>query len=53
MLRTLAEHATTFSGNLVSCNYYGGDNVKDRLGWFGPTEANGYWNPWYPENRKP
>ena len=34
-------------------NYYGGDNRQERLGWFGPTEANGYWNPWYPENRAP
>ena len=28
-------------------NYLGGA----KLGWFGPTEANGYWNPWYPEKR--
>ncbi len=34
-------------------NYYGGDNAKAGLGWFGPMEANGYWNPWYPENRRP
>ena len=26
-------------------NYYGGDNKKDNLGWFGPEEENGYWNP--------
>lgn len=34
-------------------NYYGGDNAQAGIGWFGPTEANGYWNPWYPENRQP
>lgn len=34
-------------------NYYGGDNAKALIGWFGPTEANGYWNPWFPENRLP
>jgi prepilin-type N-terminal cleavage/methylation domain-containing protein len=34
-------------------NYYGGDNAKGQVGWFGPTDANGYWNPWYPENRIP
>lgn len=33
-------------------NYYGGNNAKNRLGWFGPTDANGHWNPWYPENRR-
>lgn len=32
-------------------NVYGGDNIAARIGWFGPAEANGYWNPWYPENR--
>lgn len=34
-------------------NYYGGDNARSQIGWFGPTEANGYWNPWYPETRAP
>lgn len=28
-------------------NYYGGDNKRDRIGWFGPTEDNGFWNPGY------
>jgi prepilin-type N-terminal cleavage/methylation domain-containing protein/prepilin-type processing-associated H-X9-DG protein len=28
-------------------NYYGGDNRAAAVGWFGPTEANGYWNPKY------
>lgn len=26
-------------------NVYGGDNAKSNIGWFGPTEENGYWNP--------
>lgn len=34
-------------------NFYGGDNLRARLGWFGPTEANGHWNPWYPAPRGP
>ncbi|MEM8953574.1 MAG: type II secretion system protein [Verrucomicrobiota bacterium] len=28
-----------------SANYYGGDNDKHQLGWFGPKEQNGFWNP--------
>jgi prepilin-type N-terminal cleavage/methylation domain-containing protein len=28
-------------------NYYGGDNAGAKIGWFGPLEANGYWNPEY------
>lgn len=31
----------------TSWSVYGGDNGKYRLGWFGPTEYNGYWNPRY------
>lgn len=26
-------------------NYYGGDNEKEQIGWFGPETGNGYWNP--------
>ncbi len=26
-------------------NFYGGDNQKASIGWFGPAEENGYWNP--------
>jgi prepilin-type N-terminal cleavage/methylation domain-containing protein/prepilin-type processing-associated H-X9-DG protein len=26
-------------------NFYGGDNEKADIGWFGPEEENGYWNP--------
>jgi prepilin-type N-terminal cleavage/methylation domain-containing protein len=26
-------------------NFYGGNNERDNLGWFGPEEENGYWNP--------
>ncbi len=32
-------------------NYYGGDNVNADIGWFGPMENNGYWNPAYPDAR--
>jgi prepilin-type N-terminal cleavage/methylation domain-containing protein/prepilin-type processing-associated H-X9-DG protein len=28
-------------------NYYGGNNQQSKIGWFGPTENNGYWNPNY------
>ena len=30
-----------FGTNLI----YGGDPEEEKLGWFGPTENNGYWNP--------
>lgn len=26
-------------------NFYGGDNVKYEIGWFGPEDDNGWWNP--------
>jgi len=26
-------------------NFYGGDNQKHLVGWFGPEENNGYWRP--------
>ena len=26
-------------------NYYGGDNAASLIGWFGPREDNGFWNP--------
>jgi prepilin-type N-terminal cleavage/methylation domain-containing protein/prepilin-type processing-associated H-X9-DG protein len=26
-------------------NYYGGDARKWKVGWFGPSEENGHWNP--------
>jgi hypothetical protein len=26
-------------------NFYGGDDKKEGVGWFGPEEENGYWNP--------
>jgi prepilin-type N-terminal cleavage/methylation domain-containing protein/prepilin-type processing-associated H-X9-DG protein len=29
-------------------NYYGGDNKKDKVGWFGPEDDNGFWNPHSP-----
>lgn len=30
-------------------NYYGGDNKESMIGWLGPKEENGYWNPRYRE----
>ncbi len=33
----------------VGPNYYLGDNLAQSIGWFGPLEANGWWNPRYPE----
>jgi prepilin-type N-terminal cleavage/methylation domain-containing protein len=32
-------------------NYYGGDNQKSDIGWFGAIEANGHWNPFFPNTR--
>lgn len=32
-------------GRLGTKNYYGGDDKKERVGWFGPEQENGYWNP--------
>ena len=26
-------------------NFYGGNNEKAEIGWFGPEEENGFWNP--------
>ncbi|MEX2607331.1 MAG: type II secretion system protein [Kiritimatiellia bacterium] len=26
-------------------NYYGGNNHEQQIGWFGPVDQNGYWNP--------
>ncbi len=26
-------------------NFYGGNNERDHVGWFGPEDRNGYWNP--------
>ncbi|MBC2592968.1 type II secretion system protein [Ruficoccus amylovorans] len=31
----------------TSQNAYGDDNGKYTVGWFGPTDNNGYWNPHY------
>ncbi|MFN0126222.1 MAG: type II secretion system protein [Verrucomicrobiales bacterium] len=32
-------------------NFYGGNNQKARIGWFGPRPHNGYWNPNSPAAR--
>ncbi|MGI8603590.1 MAG: type II secretion system protein [Verrucomicrobiales bacterium] len=32
-------------------NFYGGNNKKDAVGWFGPGEENGFWNPNSPAAR--
>lgn len=44
-------HATSESRNSAAetANYYGGDSTGLHIGWFGPTDHNGYWNPNYPE----
>lgn len=26
-------------------NYYGGNNQEEYIGWFGPVDQNGFWNP--------
>ncbi len=39
--RVSAEKPTTFDGP----NAYGGNNEDAKIGWFGPDEENGYWNP--------
>lgn len=36
-----AEKSTKVGGG----NIYGGDAGKWKIGWFGPSEENGYWNP--------
>jgi len=32
---------------LGGVNSYGGDSAKAKIGWFGPSDQNGYWNPAY------
>ncbi len=32
---------------LGGSDYYGGNSAKSFIGWFGPLENNGYWNPDY------
>lgn len=32
-------------------NFYGGDNRRHRIGWLGPMDQNGYWNPASPAVR--
>lgn len=39
-------HVTAEKPNDVAGpNYYGGDNRVAAIGWFGPTDNNGWWNP--------
>ena len=41
-------HVTAETMNNTSGpNYYGGSNTKVQIGWFGPVDNNGYWNPQY------
>jgi prepilin-type N-terminal cleavage/methylation domain-containing protein/prepilin-type processing-associated H-X9-DG protein len=44
-------HVTAETPNSVaeSANYYGGDSQALNIGWLGPADHNGYWNPNYPE----
>ena len=32
-------------GTLGKRNTYGGDDKKNKIGWFGPVRDNGWWNP--------
>jgi len=32
---------------LDGVNLYGGNSTQDNIGWFGPSDNNGYWNPAY------
>ena len=41
------ELPTTFTGP----NYYGGNNGRFKIGWFGPRGRNGFWNPSSPAAR--
>ena len=36
---------------LGGTDYYEGDSKTAKIGWFGPKENNGYWNPAYPDPR--
>ena len=39
-------HVTSESYSVLDkVNYYGGDERKWMIGWFGPSENNGYWRP--------
>lgn len=31
--------------SIPGANYYGGNNLEAGIGWFGPTDQNGLWNP--------
>ena len=35
---------------LGGTDFYGGNSAADKIGWFGPTDNNGYWNPDYQDN---
>lgn len=39
--------AESLEPRTVGYNPYGGDANTENLGWFGPDEGNGYWNPDY------
>jgi prepilin-type N-terminal cleavage/methylation domain-containing protein/prepilin-type processing-associated H-X9-DG protein len=32
---------------LGGTDFYGGNSAQDNIGWFGPADNNGYWNPAY------
>jgi prepilin-type N-terminal cleavage/methylation domain-containing protein len=38
-------HISTERPEESDTNYYGGDNKRWSIGFFGPAEENGYWNP--------
>jgi prepilin-type N-terminal cleavage/methylation domain-containing protein/prepilin-type processing-associated H-X9-DG protein len=31
--------------SVPASSFYGGNNKKHQIGWFGPSKENGYWNP--------
>jgi prepilin-type N-terminal cleavage/methylation domain-containing protein/prepilin-type processing-associated H-X9-DG protein len=41
-------HVTEESPSVLGGDdYYGGNSAKEKIGWFGPTDNNGFWNPNY------
>jgi prepilin-type N-terminal cleavage/methylation domain-containing protein/prepilin-type processing-associated H-X9-DG protein len=37
--------STEAPSRLGGKNFYGGDDGENKIGWFGPSEENGFWNP--------
>lgn len=46
-------HVTSEEARVLgSMNTYGGDDKKNRIGWFGPERNNGWWNPAFAPDRE-